>query len=98
MRRWTHNSLGRGAGARFQPFVAYWWYAGKPYARTAAITWSLFGMADLINAVAIGFLLGGSGIVFPIVLIPIYAVPRASRLGRWAGLCRFRHRADTGEW
>ncbi len=59
------------------PFVAYWWYTGKPYARRAAIVWNLFGMADLINAVAIGALLGGSGIVFPIVMIPIYAVPRA---------------------
>jgi len=36
-------------------------------------------MADLVNAVAIGTLTGGGagGIVFPIVLIPIYAVPRA---------------------
>jgi len=61
----------------FAPLVAYWWYAGKPYARTAAIAWNLFGMADLINAVAIGGLIGGTGIVFPVVLIPIYAVPRA---------------------
>jgi hypothetical protein len=36
-------------------------------------------MADLVNAVTIGALTGGGGggIVFPIVLIPIYAVPRA---------------------
>ncbi len=36
-------------------------------------------MADLINAVALGALTGGGGggIVSPIVLIPIYAVPRA---------------------
>ena len=63
----------------FAPLVAYWWFAGKPYARAAAIAWNLFGMADLINAVAIGTLTGGGGggIVFPIVLIPIYAVPRA---------------------
>lgn len=63
----------------FAPVVAYWWFAGKPYARPAAIAWNLFGMADLINAVAIGWLTGGGGggIVFPIVLIPIYAVPRA---------------------
>jgi hypothetical protein len=61
------------------PLVAYWWFARKPYARAAAIAWNLFGMADLINAVAIGTLTegGGGGIVFPIVLIPIYAVPRA---------------------
>ena len=63
----------------FAPLVAYWWFAGKPYARAAAIAWNLFGMADLVNAVAIGSLTGGGGggIVFPIVLIPIYGVPRA---------------------
>jgi len=63
----------------FAPLVAYWWFAGKPYARGAAIAWNLFGMADLINAVVIGTLTGGGGggIVFPIVLVPIYAVPRA---------------------
>jgi len=35
-------------------------------------------MADLINAVAIVTLTGGGGggIVFPTVLIPVYAVPR----------------------
>jgi hypothetical protein len=61
------------------PFVAYWWFVGKPYARTAAIAWNLFGMADLIDAVAIGALTrgAGGGIVFPIILIPVYAVPRA---------------------
>ena len=62
----------------FAPLVAYWWAVGKPYARTAAIAWNLFGMADFVNAVLIGALTGGGGggIVFPIVLIPIYAVPR----------------------
>jgi hypothetical protein len=61
------------------PLVAYWWFVGKPYARRAAIAWNLFGMADLINAVAIGALTGGGGggIVFPLVLIPMYGVPRA---------------------
>jgi hypothetical protein len=61
------------------PLVAYWWVAGKPYARSAAIAWNLFGMADLVNAVVLGTLTGGGGggIVFPIVLIPVYAVPRA---------------------
>ncbi len=60
------------------PLVAYWWFVGRSYARGAAIAWNLFGMADLINAVAIGALTGaGGGIVFPIVLIPIYGVPRA---------------------
>jgi len=60
------------------PIVAYWWYAGKPYARGAAIAWNLFGMADLINAVTIGTITGGGGggIVFATVLIPAYGVPR----------------------
>lgn len=63
----------------FAPLVAYWLIARKPYARTAAIAWNLFGMADLINAIALGWLTGGGGggIVFPLVLIPVYAVPRA---------------------
>jgi len=63
----------------FAPLVAYWWVAEKPYARTAAIAWNLFGMADLVNAVVLGAVTGGGGggIVFPIVLIPTYAVPRA---------------------
>ena len=36
-------------------------------------------MADLVNALVLGALTcgGGGGIVFPIVLIPTYAVPRA---------------------
>ena len=60
------------------PFVAYAWYSGKPYARSAAIAWNLFGMADLVNAVVLGALTNGGagGIVFPIVLIPVYGVPR----------------------
>jgi hypothetical protein len=61
------------------PVVAYWWFTGKPYARTAAIAWNLFGMADMVNAAVLGALTGGGGggIVFPIVLIPTYAVPRS---------------------
>ena len=60
-------------------FVAYAWYTGKPYARGTAIAWNLFGMVDLISAVALGTITagGGGGIVFPIVLIPAYGVPRA---------------------
>jgi hypothetical protein len=83
------------------PLVAYWWVAGKPYARTAAIVWNLFGMADLINAVALGTLTGGGGggIVFPLVLIPIYGVPRAFLLHSYSliGLLRtsLRHSAPA---
>ncbi|HMK71305.1 MAG TPA: hypothetical protein VK442_10085 [Xanthobacteraceae bacterium] len=61
----------------FAPVVAYWWFSAKPYARRAAIAWNLFGMADLVMAVAIGASIQGSGMAFPIVMIPIYGVPRA---------------------
>ena len=81
------------------PLVAYWWFVGKPYARSAAIAWNVFGMADLINAVAIGVLTGGGGggIVFPIVLIPIYAVPRAFLIHSYSliGLLRKTARQPT---
>jgi len=82
------------------PFVAYWWYAGKSYARGAAIAWNLFGMADLVNAVVLGALTGGGGggIVFPIVLIPIYAVPRAFLVHSYSLLGLLRrtsHRAKS---
>jgi hypothetical protein len=81
----------------FAPLVAYWWFSGKPYARPAAIAWNLFGMADLINAVALGTLTGGGGggIVFPIILIPIYAVPRAFLIHSYSliGLLRKSSRA-----
>src|SRR5262249_30338754 len=45
----------------FAPLIAYWWVAGKPYARTAAIAWNMFGIADLVNAVVLGGLTGGGG-------------------------------------
>src|SRR6516165_3214098 len=45
----------------FAPLVAYWWVARTLYARTAAIVWNLFGMADLVNAVLLGALTGGGG-------------------------------------
>ena len=61
----------------FAPLVAYSLYSGKSYGRDAAIAWNLFGMADLVDAVVIGVTTGGPGLIFPLVLIPIYAVPRA---------------------
>jgi len=70
--------IGDVATGLLAPFVAYAWHSGKPYARGVAIAWNLFGMADLVNAVALGALTGGGGgIVFPIVLVPVYGVPRA---------------------
>jgi hypothetical protein len=71
--------IGDVATGLLAPFVAYAWYSGKPYARRAAIAWNLFGMADLANAVVLGALTGGGagGLIFPIVLIPAYGVPRA---------------------
>jgi len=84
--------LGDVATGVLAPFVAYWWYSGKPYARGAAIAWNLFGMADLVNAVAIGAATGGGagGIVFPIVLIPVYAVPRAFLIHSYSLVGLFR--------
>jgi len=58
-------------------FIAYAWYSGKPWARSAAIAWNVFGTADLVNAVTLLTNGGAGGIVFPIVLIPVYGVPRA---------------------
>jgi hypothetical protein len=85
----------------FAPLVAYWWYVGKPYARQAAIGWNLFGLADLVNAVALGILTGGGagGIVFPAVLIPIYAVPRAFLIHSFSliGLLRKSSQQPTAE-
>ena len=70
--------IGDVAAGFLAPFVAYAWYSGKPYARGAAIVWNLFGMADLVNAVALAALTGGGGgIIFPTVLVPVYGVPRA---------------------
>jgi hypothetical protein len=70
--------IGDVATGLLAPFVAYAWYRGKPYARSAAIAWNLFGMADLVNAVVLATLTGaGAGIVFPLVLIPAYGVPRS---------------------
>ena len=71
--------IGDVATGLFALFVAYAWYSGKPYARSVAIAWNLFGMADLVNAVVLGALTNGGagGIVFPLVLIPAYGVPRS---------------------
>jgi hypothetical protein len=70
--------IGDVATGLLAPFVAYAWYSGKPYARTLAIVWNLFGMADLVNAVVLGALTSGAGgLVFPTVLVPAYGVPRA---------------------
>ena len=71
--------IGDVATGLLAPFVAYAWYSGKPDARTAAIAWNLFGIVDLVNAVVLGTLTNGGagGIVFPLVLIPAYGVPRS---------------------
>jgi hypothetical protein len=70
--------IGDVATGLIAAFVAYAWYSGKPYARSAAIAWNFFGMADLVNAVVLATLTGaGAGLVFPLVLIPAYGVPRS---------------------
>ena len=86
----------------FAPAVAYWWYTGKPYARTAAILWNLFGMADFLNAVTIANIVQ-LGIAFPIVMIPVYSVPRAflihsySLIGLLKGTAKQRSSANAAE-
>jgi hypothetical protein len=86
----------------FAPAVAYWWYTGKPYARTAAILWNLFGMADFVNAVTIANIIQ-PGIVFPIVMIPVYSVPRAflihsySLIGLLKGTAKQQSSANAAE-
>jgi hypothetical protein len=71
--------IGDVATGLLAPFIAYAWYSCKPWARSAAIAWNVFGTADLVNAVTLGALTNGGagGIVFPMVLIPVYGVPRA---------------------
>ncbi len=69
------------------PFVAYWYYKQKPWSRGIAIFWNIFGIADLINALAIGILSSPAlkvivanppmQLIFPLLLIPAVAVPRA---------------------
>lgn len=41
--------------------------------------WNIFGMADLVNAVGLGKLTNGDadGILFPLVFIPVYGLPRS---------------------
>jgi hypothetical protein len=38
--------------------------------------WNLFEMADLVDAVLIARSINDAGIVFPVVIIPVYGVPR----------------------
>ena len=64
--------IGDVATGLLAPFVAYAWYRGEPYARSAAIVCNLFGMADLVNAVVLATVTGaGAGMVFPLVLVPL---------------------------
>lgn len=68
------------------PFVAYWYYKQKPWSRGIAIIWNIFGIADLVNALAIGILSSPAlrvivaeppvQLIFPLLLIPTVAVPR----------------------
>jgi len=80
------------------PLVAYSWSRGKSGARGAAIAWNVFGMLDLVNAVILGAITsrGGGGLVFPVVLIPIYAVPRAFLMHSYSLVKLFREEAEAG--
>lgn len=70
------------------PFVGYLLATHHPAARRVAIVWNLFGMTDLVQAVALGFLSAPGPYQrlafdapnlaigqFPLVLIPTFAVP-----------------------
>jgi hypothetical protein len=84
------------------PLVAYWLYTGKPYARTAAILWNLFGMADFVSAVTLANIVH-PGNVFPVVMIPVYGVPRGflihsySLIGLLKGTARQRSFTNAAE-
>jgi hypothetical protein len=92
--------IGDVATGLLAAFVAYAWYSGRPYARNAAIAVNLFGMADLVNAVTMGVLTGGAGFIFPIILIPAYAVPRAFLIHSYSLiglLCKTSQQPRRGE-
>jgi hypothetical protein len=84
------------------PLVAYWLYRGKPYSRTAAILWNLFGMTDFANAVIVANIVQPS-IVFPSVMIPAYSLPRGflihsySLIGLLKGTSKQRSSANAAE-
>ncbi len=74
-----------GLGA---PIVAYGLLRQHPWSRPAAVGWNVFGIADLVVAVATGFLSSPSAYQqlalddpnqliaeFPFVLVPTFAVP-----------------------
>ncbi len=70
------------------PLVAYGLVRRRRWSRPAALTWNVFGIADLVVAVATGFLTSPSAyqqlafdepnqliVQFPFVLVPAFAVP-----------------------
>jgi hypothetical protein len=70
------------------PLVAYGCLAQKPWSHRAAVTWNLLGIADLALAVGLGFFSAPGPFrvfftepstalmtVFPLVMIPTFAVP-----------------------
>lgn len=72
------------------PFVAYMYAKKKPYSRELALIWNMIGIADLVIAIGIGNLGYPRPLqmlplhpstellsLFPLVLIPLFAVPLA---------------------
>ena len=70
------------------PFVAYYYFAQKKYARIIAIIWGLLGIADLVIAVTLGFLTSPGPFhylalsapntlvsAYPLVMVPAFGVP-----------------------
>lgn len=72
------------------PIVAYFVYSKKPFAKNIAIIWNYIGILDLVIAISIGIIGFPRPIqlvplspstellsLFPLVLIPLFAVPLA---------------------
>lgn len=70
------------------PIVAYFYLTGKPWTGRLAIVWSYLGIADLMMSISLGVLTypeplqiipttvsNGPIAQFPLVLVPVFAVP-----------------------
>ena len=75
------------------PFVAYLYFKKKSYSRKLAVAWNIIGIADLVIAISVGILGYPRPLqmlptnpstellsLFPLVLIPLFAVPLAFML------------------
>lgn len=78
------------------PLAALAWSSGSNGGRRALILWNILGMLDLVAALSLGFLSAtlppttASLRIFPLSLIPTFAVPLSFIL-HLVGLARIRH-------